>query len=394
MEIEPGVEEMAFIAAFLNEGMRKGNFCALILYDMPPEIAIDKLTEFGVNVRQALDSGSLVIADLWGEGKYDPEKRGPILITENPGDPSSSLRLYYDLEEINERNQKSGKYAGCRVIIHSLSSEVMNYKFEQTYKLARKGIYLNRKWDAIALTTINPGMFEETVVAAFEHLYDGIIALNMKEEKGKLQRYFRVKQSPLAGFFTDGVPYEIVDHGPSLLTPLADSTVFFKDHAKFNADGSITMTGTRFILANIMFPNAILDQGVKMLGYDVIAQMVYDVFKRIGEVEIEAVFSSLNIKPSISDVRQTLRLYASYLSNIGLGIAELVSYTNEVVTFRLRNTLCSQYQQSDKPMAPYLAGAVAGAVGVILGKPVKCKETRCMAKGDDYCEFDCRVTAR
>jgi KaiC/GvpD/RAD55 family RecA-like ATPase len=183
---------------------------------------IYKLTNLGVNMREAMDSGSMILVDLWGEGKYDPEHKGPILMTNNLGDPNSVLRIYYDLSEIREAKLMSGKFNGSRLAVCSLSSEIMTYKFEPTYKLAKIGLNAVRQGKTISLQVTHPRMFDETVVAAFEHLNDGVLVLSMKEVKGKFQRFMRVKQSPIFGFCTDEIPYDLVDNKPYLLTSFSE----------------------------------------------------------------------------------------------------------------------------------------------------------------------------
>jgi KaiC/GvpD/RAD55 family RecA-like ATPase len=217
LEVELGTEELAFVAAFLNEGLRLQNLCSIILFDMPAENMIRKLTEFGVGAREALDSGSMIIADLWGEGKYDPESKGPILMTDNLSDPNSVLRTYYDLAAIGERRMKSGRFTGSRLVVFSISSQIMNYKFEATYRLTKTCVNMTRLGNVLSLRVISPMMFEGTIVAAFEHLSDGAIVLTMKENKGKFQRFVRVKQSPITGFYTDEVPYDMINTKPHLL---------------------------------------------------------------------------------------------------------------------------------------------------------------------------------
>jgi hypothetical protein len=61
-------------------------------------------------------------------------------------------------------------------------------------------------------------MFDETVVASFEHLFDGILVLTMKKVHSGFQRFIRVKQSPISSFNSDEIPYEIVDNKPNLVT--------------------------------------------------------------------------------------------------------------------------------------------------------------------------------
>jgi KaiC/GvpD/RAD55 family RecA-like ATPase len=222
METEPGTEELCFVAAFLNEALREGSISAILLTDFPHETMISKFTELGVDVKGALDSGSFIIVDYVTEGKYDPEHRGPILTTENPNDPSWVLRSYNALADLSVRSLKSGKFTGSRVVNLSTSSRLMRYKFEPTYRAAKIGLNMVRQHKVLALATIYPKMFDQTVVAAFEHLNDGIIELTVEEVEGRYQRFFRVKQSPISGFHKDAVPYDIVDKKPRLVTSFVE----------------------------------------------------------------------------------------------------------------------------------------------------------------------------
>lgn len=216
LEVEAGTQEMPFLAAFLGEGLRQRDLLGILLFDMAHEEFFDRLMDFDVDVRQALDSGSLIVADLWEEGKYDPERKGPVLMTENPNDPNAVLRMYYELGETILTRFKSGRYTGIRGVICSLSSQLMTYKFERTYKMVRRGLQLSKDIRTTILSVLNPMMFDKTVVASFEHVSDGIIVLTMKETKDEFQRYIWIKRSPIASFSTKIVPYGIVDKKPLL----------------------------------------------------------------------------------------------------------------------------------------------------------------------------------
>ena len=105
---------------------------------------------------------------------------------------------------------------GSRSIICSLSSMIMNFKFEPAYKLARRAHETVRDLGTTTLSTLDPRMFPANVVAAFERLYDGTIVLSLRDIDHKFQRFVRVKESPIAGFSLDEVPYNIVEGRPSL----------------------------------------------------------------------------------------------------------------------------------------------------------------------------------
>jgi len=216
LEVEPGTMDLSFVGAFLSEGLRQRNFCGITLYDLPPDVIIDRLTETGVNMQEALDSGSLIIADLYDEGEYDPEQRGPILKTNNLNDPNATLRMYLDLIEEGNRRTQSGRFDGFRIAAYSASTMGMKLRFEDSYKLARAARMQIRKNRITNLTTFNPKMFSGIIVAGVEETCDSIISLTVREVQGKYQRYVRIKQSPITSFKMDQMPYDIINGRPSI----------------------------------------------------------------------------------------------------------------------------------------------------------------------------------
>jgi len=385
IEVEPGTGELEFLAAFLSEGLRQGNLCGIVTYDMPHEQIIDRLKDLGVSVREALDTGSMVIADLWTEGKYDPERRGPILMTHNVNDPNSVLRLYSDLAEINQARLRSGRFTGSRVAVLSLSSEIMNYKFEPTYKFVKMALNMVRQHKSRSLATLNPKMFDETVVAAFEHLYDGTIVLTMKNVKGRFQKYIRVKESPISGFYTDEVPYEIVGNRPCPVTSFAEPLSTFRSQLKLDADGSISYFGSRYVLADTTALADVLKYVTEQVGLDIKSadEEIYKFSKQHGRTRFKEFFSSTNIRLDGTDPKSLLESLTAFLSVNGVGVIS-------VDIFTVTNCLCSRYPIVGAVVDPYLAGVLAGVVESLLNRPFRCTETRCMAKGDDYCGFECR----
>jgi KaiC/GvpD/RAD55 family RecA-like ATPase len=216
MEVERGTQELSFVAAFLIEGFRQKNLCGITLYDLPVEVFIERLTELGVNMRKALDTGSLLIADLYEEGEYDPERRGPILKTNNLNDPNATLRLYLDMAELARKRIESEKFTGERLVAYTASTPVTNYKLDAVNKLVKAARMQVRMIRAVNLSIFNPGMFPEAIVATLEDSCDSIITLSVKEVQGKYQRFLRVKQSPIQTFQMNEVPYDIIDGKPSL----------------------------------------------------------------------------------------------------------------------------------------------------------------------------------
>jgi predicted hydrocarbon binding protein len=312
-------------------------------------------------------------------------------MTDNLYDPNAMLRLYYDLAQITDRALESGKYTGARAVVYSLSSQIMNYKYEPTYKAVKKAIQIARQHHATTITFINPKMFDETIVAAFEHLFDGNIMLTMKDVKGRFQRFIRVRQSPLPGFYADEVPYDIVENKPLLVASFAEPVAKLRDHLKLNADGTISIGGARFVLSNAELVNSLLEQAVKLLGFKTTSEQVYNLYKSSGQTELRLFLKAMNVPLGTSSPKHILEMFASYISASGSGIVDLAKFTDETITFNVKHSLCSMNGKPDKPTGQYLAGALAGAAELVLGKNVRCTETKCVTKGDDYCQFVCKV---
>jgi len=214
-ETEPGTEELAFVASYLDAGWHHQELCVIITSDVPNQELIKRLSAF-IDVRQKLDAGSFMIVDLYTEAKYDYESKGPIYLTQNPRDFNTVRRLSYELASKTPETLQTGKFTGIRYVTYSLSSMIKTYKFEPMYRWLEAGLDLARQGNMITLTLLEPKMFDETTVAAFEHLHDGIIALSMEKLSDRFQRYLRIKRSPISGFSTRTVPYDVVNNKPHL----------------------------------------------------------------------------------------------------------------------------------------------------------------------------------
>jgi KaiC/GvpD/RAD55 family RecA-like ATPase len=111
---------------------------------------------------------------------------------------------------------KSGRYRGVRGVTYSLSSQIMAYGFQTIYKLVKQALRIAKRGGFFSLSVLNPRMFNETIITSFEHLLDGVIALEMKELDDRFQRRIRIKKSPITGFSTKIVSYDIEDSRPHL----------------------------------------------------------------------------------------------------------------------------------------------------------------------------------
>ncbi|MEM3728357.1 MAG: V4R domain-containing protein [Candidatus Bathyarchaeia archaeon] len=80
---------------------------------------------------------------------------------------------------------------------------------------------------------------------------------------------------------------------------------------------------------------------------------------------------------------------------LGWGIIDHVDIDMQRKSARLRvyqNFECELGVGKGKPYSQFYRGAVAGIFTRFFGKDVKVKETKCIAKGDQYCEFTVKAS--
>jgi len=75
----------------------------------------------------------------------------------------------------------------------------------------------------------------------------------------------------------------------------------------------------------------------------------------------------------------------------GLGVGEVAEWDDNKQFVRMRVSNCFNavgYRTPKKPICYVMAGIFAGAGTVVFGTDMDCIETKCIAIGDPYCEFD------
>jgi predicted hydrocarbon binding protein len=84
-------------------------------------------------------------------------------------------------------------------------------------------------------------------------------------------------------------------------------------------------------------------------------------------------------------------MFAKFISTRGWGDFTLSKTTGDNAKVRavVHNIPVGEAMRDyGKPVDAYMAGCVAGIASLILGERVHCRETKCVAMGDDRCEFE------
>lgn len=90
------------------------------------------------------------------------------------------------------------------------------------------------------------------------------------------------------------------------------------------------------------------------------------------------------------DINLLLRLIQIFATQVGFGRLKIINLDikNKEATIHIfDNFECELYTSSDKPRSHLIRGILSGWFSSLFGGKVVFHETRCVAKGDPYCEF-------
>lgn len=150
-------------------------------------------------------------------------------------------------------------------------------------------------------------------------------------------------------------------------------------------EGVVMLDGVRHVL----MPSSILTEleasGEKVLGRG-LGAILFDAGERSGRMVGEI---TKRQAPSVPP--QTLLEFIEIGGRArGFGAIEFVTHDVESAQFLLR-VHDSPHAEVSEPRRGtacyYPLGFWAGVAGVLCARPVEAEETRCLARGDEYCEF-------
>jgi predicted hydrocarbon binding protein len=113
--------------------------------------------------------------------------------------------------------------------------------------------------------------------------------------------------------------------------------------------------------------------------------IIYDQGISAGKIVARELLNEIGRENVAQQFDQIISMYQA----VGWGKADVLSYEQKPlrVAVRMKDSAECMNQQSDRPIGHFIRGHLAGLAGELFGIVVKCTETSCIAKGQQYCEF-------
>lgn len=363
-----------------NNRIQEGDYGLIFDLDFPPIRIREWSKSFNWNLQNFENEERLFIVDgftnLYSQLPTD-EKH----VVENPRDLVYLDSYLHDLTPLFEEHKK--KLFG----IFFLSNTFLT-KGQQLDKIINL-VYKNRitlSQYGTSMFVFDKGMMDEKTLSTLEHAFDYVIELKVVEQENRFQKYLRVVKSPLISYINDMVPYEIGPNGISLRTEIVREFESLKQNAKMMQDGVIELLGIRMLF----FPAEVLPQISKTLfdryGYEA----GYELVRSLGKEFAQKTFREFADVFKVTSVEEAASFYAQISTLMGFGEVIISEFNLEkgVVGLRMPNSaICTYLKNLGKNTGAFAEGVITGVAELFLGPKSKCEEVKCLAKGDEYCEY-------
>ena len=90
----------------------------------------------------------------------------------------------------------------------------------------------------------------------------------------------------------------------------------------------------------------------------------------------------------LNRLKDVMRVWTTLLTALGYGIFSVVKADPRKTVIRVYDSVeCSALRDIEEEGSHFVRGVVAGGISELYGETMVAEETRCIARGDPYCEY-------
>jgi len=148
---------------------------------------------------------------------------------------------------------------------------------------------------------------------------------------------------------------------------------------RLNADASAILIRKDVFASTLKFMVETLGSGGRALAYQL--------GKAAGESDGTDLINEIGRERLIDNLPEITNLYGAQ----GWGVTDLVHFSLHPLDLVIRVEDCFECsgRNSAVPASHFIRGHIAGMMKACFGKPLESLETKCISRGDAYCEFHC-----
>ncbi|MEM3587088.1 MAG: V4R domain-containing protein [Candidatus Jordarchaeaceae archaeon] len=255
-------------------------------------------------------------------------------------------------------------------------SKVINLIYKARVMLSQFGL---------CIFVFDKGMMDEKSLRTLEHAFDYVLHLKTSERDRRFQKYLRVIKSPSPTYRDDSIPYEIRHGSFALSTETVEEFDYMKQQMKMLDDGVLKLLDSRVTIHDPHFSSLLFEIIMSEFGYEEACTFMYQQGKKMPPLLVEAFRQQFKI----DNLKRMVESFAKFAELRGYGTFK-VEFDEETNVYKLKtfnSPFCSYFKGLGKNVGFLAAGLIAACFETYTGDKYECEETKCVAKGDDFCEY-------
>lgn len=359
----------------------------LPFYIIQKQVEKNYSNEKNMVFQKAIRDGKFYFLDLVsGEDKTNTTFNGVKSIRGIANDPD---RIIYEIN--SAKNQIKQKFPDTPILVAyvNISSSVVDFGSKPVLKMIRRLIIDTKREGDILLGIANREVHKPTVTNTLSHLVDYVINFGLEKINDKKQSYVHVSRTPLLKeahkLLNQKFAYYFSGDKFLTLFPLYHSFDELIKSMSFNELGQISLRGWNHVITPVQTFILAFKNMEKVHNYEEQQQILfnYGLTVGIGAALLIKTESGLSNKQLVKEV-----LKYNTLAGWGRTLSIEGSIDEGKIKLTGVSTIALSYGHSDHPVCTFVGGAIAGILQIATKKEWTCRETKCMAKGDEYCEFE------
>ncbi len=236
-----------------------------------------------------------------------------------------------------------------------------------------------------SIFVFNKNILDEKSISTLKHIFDYVIEFRVSEYEKGYKRFLKISKSPTLDYIDDLIPFELGKAGIIPSTEIMEEFNRLKQHLKMPERGVIELLGKRIVINETNFDGQFFKSVIERYGYEKAGKIIYSQGKARGRAVVEEFMRQF--KPA--SLSEAVPIYTRFNTLRGYGqfIGELDEENNIIRIKQFNPPICSYFKNFKRPTGFGISGAITGLYETLTGQKCVTEEVKCVAKGDEYCEY-------
>jgi predicted hydrocarbon binding protein len=374
--------------------VKQGGGCILVTTSLPFSMFFDEIkSRFAEEelpfLKKSLEKGMGYYIDISSEeaSKEDlSNSKGIIKINNDPN------RIMYEILFSGDQIKKGFPDIPVLISYQNFSSSIIDFGPEPVLKMFRKLTTSAKQKGYVITGLVNRDLHDSHVLNTLMHFADFVVELSSEKKGGVKQPYVQVLKSPnLEQNVTNlqqRYAYTLSGNSFSTIPALAPAFDELKRNISYLDSGALSIHNTKYLIMSLNTFLLLYKELEKNFKINEYSEFVKNFGKTVG-LEITKLFKSEHRLGGNELLEEAL----NYVLLQGWG--RLIKKEGSLESGRLKisyfETFARNYGKSDHKVSQIFEGILSGMLESVTGSKWSCRETKCIATGDELCEFEAEV---